>query len=463
MTQALLGEVVKKPKLSDKLLSKPPFRFLHDVISEVTRATGFGEGLFEENEKEAKAIKDKQVKIGYLEKMIQLVGIMLNTIVDARPAKIVAGQDMENTNRFLQLLAVCAKHCPDSTEGVASLRGGGATSQPTSAPAPAKQPEPEAPKKPESKVDTESEPKQRRPRQSNAAALATAKETDAPAGEAVQPPASKKKEDQDTGGGGGDFQDKKGDDADDQALFMADEAEPKMSMRPTTARRRPPKVKDHVQQLEQPGVVGSQAAGADKPKVIGIMVDGEDDPDSDDEETKEEGLGKGRGVDTSEGQSKLVQDIMGEAAAENEHKAESKEEEKQGGGIRMGRLRKTTKEGTASSMSSWSDKDIEHLRQAVQRLCQSTTPLGKCMDFVTEDLSSMNKELELWQREYRSKEEELDRERKISEESIQPLRLELMELDEKLKEEVSRINSMKAQIIKNDQRIEQVLQVVMHG
>lgn len=34
-TQDLLGKYVKKPLLSDKLLKKPPFRFLHDVINVV--------------------------------------------------------------------------------------------------------------------------------------------------------------------------------------------------------------------------------------------------------------------------------------------------------------------------------------------------------------------------------------------------------------------------------------------
>jgi hypothetical protein len=128
-TQQVLGDLIQRPKLTEKLLSKPPFRFLHDIIMEVVRATGFGLNLYTAEESDSANVGEKSQKMLFLEKMIKVVGIQLNTLVVANPAKVVAGRDPQDTNNFLQLLAVAARHRPDSTAAVRTvleqLGGGG--------------------------------------------------------------------------------------------------------------------------------------------------------------------------------------------------------------------------------------------------------------------------------------------------------------------------------------------------
>ena len=36
-TQDTLGKIINKPPLTDKLLTKPPFRFLHDIFASVSK------------------------------------------------------------------------------------------------------------------------------------------------------------------------------------------------------------------------------------------------------------------------------------------------------------------------------------------------------------------------------------------------------------------------------------------
>ena len=40
-TQSTLGKVIQRPSLSEKNLSRPPFRFLHDIVTQLIKKTGF--------------------------------------------------------------------------------------------------------------------------------------------------------------------------------------------------------------------------------------------------------------------------------------------------------------------------------------------------------------------------------------------------------------------------------------
>lgn len=123
-TQESLGRVIKKPPLTEKLLSKPPFRYLHDILSEVIRTTGFMKGLYGEAEMKSDNVKDKDSKIAFLQKTIDVVMLVSGEPLSAKPARIVAGHEPEKTNELLQAIAKCCLNKLSSDEAVRRVLAG---------------------------------------------------------------------------------------------------------------------------------------------------------------------------------------------------------------------------------------------------------------------------------------------------------------------------------------------------
>lgn len=148
-----------------------------------------------------------------------------------------------------------------------------------------------------------------------------------------------------------------------------------------------------------------------------------------------------------------------------------------------------------TSGASYSQVDIDKLRGYIQKLCQSTNPLGKCMvrrpacpapsstayllgravtpcrdclltrvlvrrswcvwrsiggwvvawrqDYVLEDIEAMKGELSAWQADYKRRCQDLEVEQEATKDELQPLERELKEADDKIQDEVNKINTVK--------------------
>ncbi len=163
---------------------------------------------------------------------------------------------------------------------------------------------------------------------------------------------------------------------------------------------------------------------------------------------------------------KFVEDAMKQMQEDGGEAAPQKEEET-GPSIKMGRIGRKNKAGKqekaytkqmkaesglpkTSMGPGFSENDIEFMKKAIQILCQSTNPLGKSIDFVTDDIDSMSKEYEYWKKESSDCQLKLEEQQHITEEVIQPLHDQLADLEEKIREQQSKINSIKSSIMRND-------------
>ena len=93
------------------------------------------------------------------------------------------------------------------------------------------------------------------------------------------------------------------------------------------------------------------------------------------------------------------------------------------GGIILG------KKGKGAKAALPTKTEMHALRTAIQTLCQSSNPLGRCLEFAQEDLEAMAKEREQWRAVRRRRSAELGEEESTTENSLVQLQQELSGLD----------------------------------
>ena len=62
-TADMFESIIDRPKMTKKLLQKPPFKYLFDIVSETTKKTGFANGLYTGPETNADHFADKDKKV----------------------------------------------------------------------------------------------------------------------------------------------------------------------------------------------------------------------------------------------------------------------------------------------------------------------------------------------------------------------------------------------------------------
>lgn len=104
-TQAALGPLITHPPLTEKNLSRPPFRFIHDIVSNINSTHGTFVGVFPSEFDDSGAIDTKEKKIQYLEMLVNAVEVRISMPVTVNVKKVVTGSEVEATNIFLQQIA----------------------------------------------------------------------------------------------------------------------------------------------------------------------------------------------------------------------------------------------------------------------------------------------------------------------------------------------------------------------
>ena len=115
-TGKLFSSLIQKPKMTEKLLKKPPPKYIYDIILNTMSKTGFPKGLFTAEEEDHKYFEsDAHHKLDILQKAIDITKIVMNENFDIKCTNILKGEQPEKTNYFLQMFYKAATNGKDNS------------------------------------------------------------------------------------------------------------------------------------------------------------------------------------------------------------------------------------------------------------------------------------------------------------------------------------------------------------
>ena len=115
-TGKMFGSLIEKPKMTEKLLKKPPPKYIYDIILNTMKKTGFPKGLYTAEEQDHKYFEsDAHHKLEILQKAIDITKIVMNENFEIKCTNILKGEQPDKTNYFLQLFYKAATNGKDNT------------------------------------------------------------------------------------------------------------------------------------------------------------------------------------------------------------------------------------------------------------------------------------------------------------------------------------------------------------
>lgn len=353
VTADLFSKTIEKPKMTEKHLSRPPPKYIFDIIVNTMKATGFPKGLYTDEELDPKFFDaDKEHRIDFLQKAVDITKIVLNMKLEAKVKNMLAGEEAEKTNIFLQNFYKAATSGKDFPKYIKKY------------------------------LDHISKNK-----------------TDKPKEEAAKPAEKPKKEEP-----------KKEEPKKEEPKAKPAEEKPKKP-RPET-----PKEKKEIKKpVEKESDKAAQKPTENK---------NEDNNDNTD-----------LGMDTGK---KIKMDRLGGA----------KKKGQLGG-------------DAPAHRPTINLKDIEMIKTYIQDISKNANPINKLLEYLPEDVYSMNKELNHWKSESTKYDELYEEELKKSEEKLFPLEKEYLELEETIRDETLRIKSIKTRILTNEHIVQNLINGVI--